>query len=158
MNPFFDSSSHDELLRAAGAWLGTPFAPAGAVPGPRGGANCGQCAVGVLIMTGFPISQSELPAYPLNRATHHPGSIMVDWLRQHPDRFAEVASDQIQPGDILVLKLGVGAHHVALAMPDGQLFQSWQGVGAHFTTYRDPMIAKRIFAVYRPLKALLPHV
>jgi cell wall-associated NlpC family hydrolase len=157
MTSYFSTPERISALRtAAERWQGTPFAPAAAVCGPRGGACCHRLVVAVLAEAGFPLAQGEVPDGVLNRATHHVGSIMADWLRAHPDRFAEITPaglDTVQPGDLLLLRLGVGAHHVALALDRGEVIQTWQGIGAHIAQLSDRRTAKRLMAVFRPLSS-----
>jgi cell wall-associated NlpC family hydrolase len=151
MSPFFEQADVD-LDAIAARWVGTPFAPAGAICGPRGGASCHRLVVAVLAEAGVPISQEEIPDAVLNRATHFPGSLMAEWLRAKPDRFDEMDSAQIRAGDILLFKFGVGAHHAGLALSGQRLLQTWQHAGAHITRYDAPPLHKRLYAVFRPLK------
>ncbi len=151
MKPFFDSTNQSVLDAAATAWKGTPFATAGAVRGPRGGACCHRAVAGVLIDAGFPLTQEELPDWPLNRGTHHAQSVMLAWLREHRALFEEISIEAIAPGDIVALLLGKSVHHMGLALPEDRFFQSWEGQGAHITRITDRQISKRIEAAFRPI-------
>ncbi|MFA5265800.1 MAG: hypothetical protein WC378_18425 [Opitutaceae bacterium] len=152
---FFSDPAHVAALRtAAERWQGTPFAPAAAVCGPRGGACCHRLVIAVLAEAGFPIAQNEVGDAPLNRASHHAGSMMADWLRAHPERFEEIPIPTIaslQPGDIALLRLGIGAHHSALVLDRGEVLQTWQSLGASITTAAERRTEKRLAAVFRPL-------
>ncbi len=154
--PFFNTPERIAALRtAAERWQGTPFVPASAICGPRGGACCHRLAVAPLIETGFPITQEELPDGVLNRASHYAGSQMADWLRANPDRFEEIPIPTlacIQPGDIILLRLGIGAHHAALALDRGEVLQTWQGMAAAITVCAERRIEKRLHALFRPLE------
>jgi hypothetical protein len=156
--PFFSTPDRIAALRAAAErWQGTPFAPAAAVCGPRGGACCHRLVIAILAEAGFPFDQSEVPDAPLNRATHHKGSMMADWLQAHPDRFDEIPLPTpavIQPGQIALLRLGIGAHHSMIALDRRECLQTWQGIGAHISSLDDPRIAKRLLALFTPLD---PH-
>ena len=156
--PFYNTPERIAALRtAAERWKDTPFAPAAAVCGPRGGACCHRLVIAPLVETDFPITQAEIPDGVLNRASHYAGSQMADWLRAHPDRFEEILLPTlacVQPGDILIIRLGIGAHHAALALDRGEVLQTWQGLGASITTMADRRIEKRLFAVFRPLEML----
>jgi hypothetical protein len=155
MTPFFSTPDRIAALRAAAEhWQGTPFAPAAAVCGPRGGACCHRLVVAVLAEAGLPIYQEEIPDAPLNRATHHQGSLMADWLRAHPQRFEEIPLPTLAvmlPGDIGLLRLGIGAHHAALALDRREVLQTWQGIGAVIGPLDDPRMEKRLMALFRPL-------
>jgi cell wall-associated NlpC family hydrolase len=157
MTPFFSTPDRIAALRAAAQrWQGTPFAPAAAVCGPRGGACCHRLVIAGLAEAGFPINQADVPDGVLNRATHHSGSQMADWLRDNPARFQEItpaALDGVQPGDLLLLRLGIGAHHAALALDRREVLQTWQGIGAHIAQLADRRTAKRLLAVFRPLSS-----
>ena len=151
MKPLFDESNWAALEAIAQRWVGTPFAPGGAVCGPRGGASCGRMVVAILSESGLPITQQEFPDTPLNRATHYPGSVMSDLLRALPERFFESTAKDIQPGDILIIKLGIGAHHAGIALPGQRVIHSWQKEGAHINRWDEPRLTKRIYSVFRPL-------
>lgn len=161
MTPFFTTPERIAALRlAAERWTRTPFAPAGAVWGPRGGACCHRLAIAVEGEAGVPFSQAEVPDAPLNRAAHHPGSLMADWLRAHGARFAEITastpeqlSELVQPGDILLIRHGVGVHHAAVALDRGEVLQTLQGIGAHIAQPVDRRMRQRLWAVFRPLEA-----
>ena len=155
MTPFFTQDNIDRLEEFAIAWTGTPFAPGGAVCGPRGGASCVRLVAAGIISCGFPLDQDEIPDAPLNRASHHVGSMMEDWLRVNPERFEEVPASEICPGDLLLIKLGIGVHHIGLALAGDRMMHTWQHMGAHVIHHTDPQMKKRIHSVFRPLKPTL---
>ena len=154
-NPFFSSPERKAaLLAAAKEWEGTPFAPASAIKGERGGVCCHRLVIGVLIDAGFPITQDECPGGTMNRATHHEGSVMADWIRLHPGRFADMPEGTPrQAGDILTIRLGIGSNHLAIMADDEQIIHSWQGVGAHMSRVVEPKFLKRITNHFRPLES-----
>lgn len=152
MTPFYTEKNQADLEVAALYWEGTPFAPAAAVRGERGGVCCHRLVIGVLADAGFPVTQDEIPDGPLGRATHHKGSMMADWLREHGDRWKEYPpKEPVRPGDILLIRIGVGAHHAAIVLPDGKVCQSWQGIGAHVSPITANKLHTRIAHIFRPL-------
>jgi len=153
MTPFFSSSNVPGLRQAALSWCGTPFAPGGSTKGPRGGACCHRLVAAAIAEADFPVTQEEMPDGNINRATHHPGSVMADWLRANPERFLELpqSSFEFSPGDILIIRLGIGAHHAALVLDNGEVLQTWQRIGAHISPL-DQRLLKRIHAAFRPIK------
>lgn len=168
MTPFFSTPDRIAALRAAAErWQGTPFAPGGrAACGPRGGASCHRLVIAVVSEAGVPWSQEEVPDAPLNRAAHHHGSLMADWLRAHRDRFAEITlsdsqpsalgsqpslADLVQPGDVLLIRHGIGVHHAAAALDRGEIIQTLQGIGAHIVQPVERKQRQRLWAVFRPI-------
>ncbi len=159
MTPFFNTPERQEaLLAGARKWEGTPFAPASAVCGPRGGACCHRACAAVWIEGGLPITQDELPDAPLNRANNHLGSMIGDWLAANPERFQAVSPgwESLQPGDLIIVVNGIGGHHVAVVLPGGLMVQSFQKIGVHITRVDHEARATRlrkglVYAVYRPL-------
>jgi cell wall-associated NlpC family hydrolase len=147
MSPFFTSDRWPALESAAIAWVGTPFAPRAGIR--SAGACCHRLCVGVLHDAGFAITQDEVPdsIFALNRATHHAGSVIADWLDTQPSRFSP--SSDVQPGDVLLLRLGVGAHHAAIALPGDRIIHTWQHTGAVIVCIT-PKLTARIAHIYRP--------
>lgn len=160
MKPFFSAPERIAALRtAAERWNLTPFAPGGKTHGPRGGACCHRLVIAVESEAGLPWSQDEVPDGVLNRAAHHAGSVMADWLRAHPDRFAEILApadlslaDLVQPGDVLLIRHGVGVHHAAAALDRGEIIQTLQGIGAHIIRPVERRQRQRLWALFRPLE------
>ena len=152
---YFNTSERIAALQqAAASWDGTPFAPSSAVKGRDGGVCCHRLAIGVVADAGFPVTQVEIPDGVLNRATHHAGSIIADWLRLHPDRFQEIAepsSDKVLPGDILLIKLGLGAHHAGVVIDAHRMIHSWQQQGAHIIRYDTGKFSERVAHIFRPI-------
>ena len=80
---------------------------------------------------------------------------MADWLREHPDRFQEITPavwSTLQAGDVFTIRLGLGAHHVAVMADAETVVHSWQGVGAHMERIVDPKLRKRVAHIFRPIE------
>ncbi len=159
MTPFFSTPERVAALRTvAERWVKTPFAPGGtAVCGRRGGASCHRLVIAIEAEAGVPWGQEEVADAPLNRAAHHHGSLMAEWLRSHGDRFAEISAaagelaDVVQPGDVLLIRHGIGIHHAAAALDRGEIIQTLQGIGAHIVQPVERKQRQRLWAVFRPL-------
>lgn len=154
--PYFSTPERLTALRAAAnAWDGTPWAANSCVQGERGGVCCHRLVAAVLEDAGFPITRAEIPGGTLNRATHFEGSVIADGLRNMPDRFQEITPavwSALQAGDVFTIRLGLGAHHVAVMADAETVIHSWQGVGAHMERIVDPKLRKRVAHIFRPIQ------
>jgi cell wall-associated NlpC family hydrolase len=128
------------VLTEALTWKGTPFRGHSCLKGC--GVDCGQLVYGVYRACGL-IPEIELPRdYSLQIAQHRASTEYVDIVSQH---FREIPEEEVQPGDLVIYKLGLAYGHAALVIswPDYVLqADSIHGevCGAH--GWKDPLFRR----------------
>ena len=148
MTPFFSTPERIARLReVVQEWIGTPYVQSGAIKG--NGASCHRLAGAVLAEAGFP-----LPAVPDRGGLRMREYIdaMDTWLAGHPESFQPVALHELQAGDVIVCKLGIG--HIALFVGgDGaEVLQVLRNAPAHCVSFNDPSVRQYARAAWRPVE------
>lgn len=145
MKPLISTADDAARLRAeAESWLGTPYVPEGAVKGT----GCSCSALPYAILKGLGHGAPTIP----RRQTLKKDELlpaMVAWLVAHPEYYVRVEPTEISPGDVLVIKAGIG--HMLLCYEANGLIHSWQGRGVHRIDLQDSSITDRIVGVWRPV-------
>ena len=149
MTPFFHSPDRITALEAAAAaWLGTPYVQSGAVKGS--GASCHRLAGAVLRDAGMPLP--EIPERGRTRMCEYRGAMRA-WLDDHPEHFAPVALEALQPGDVLLCQVGIGHIGLFVGDPGARVLQVLRGRPAQFVSLNDPQVRRYVLAAYRPLES-----
>jgi cell wall-associated NlpC family hydrolase len=142
MKPFASISENTERIRlSAESWMGTPYAPDGAVKGS--GCSCSMLPWSILSESGFQLEEPPARGRML-RCELLP--TMLGWLMAHEGtHFASVPVDEAALGDVMLLNAGIG--HLALCLGDGNVIHCWQTRGVHRTKYTTPSTLRRIVGV-----------
>jgi cell wall-associated NlpC family hydrolase len=149
MTAYFSTPERIARLEAVTAsWLGTRYVQSGAIKGH--GASCHRLAGAVLAEAGMP-----LPEIPERGVTHlrEYREAMRTWLDGHPEHFAPVALEALQPGDVLLCDAGVGHIGLYLGDPGARALQVLRNAPAHIVSLNDPAMRRRVLAAYRPLES-----
>lgn len=112
------AKSEEALLRAAKAWVGTPWCDNSGVRGR--GACCHKLAAAIYSDAGWlHLNPPDGVATAARWANRSP---ILDWLRDDGfEYFEELQPTQdLRPGDLMLIKVGHVAHHLALLLPGNQ--------------------------------------
>lgn len=125
------------IIAMARAWDGTPYVADGAIKG----AGCSCSSLPWAVLKEFGHTAPEIPRrMGLHKVEIHP--LMLSWLNEHPEHYRKIElkwydeADRkrvciscFQPGDLLIINLGIG--HALLAVDKGEAMHSWQNGGCH---------------------------
>lgn len=143
MRPFFQSPERRARLAAEAAKLvGTPFA--------LHRSDCIHLSARLLMNCGH-LREFTPPAYTLDGGTHNQSSLVIDWLRAHP-QFAEI-DDAPVAGDVVCLKFGRVPFHVGVMVTERKFLHTYVNVPAYQARIDDPTFSRRLQAVFRPMEA-----
>lgn len=143
MTPLIQTPEDMAKLRAiAETWVGTPYAPDGAVKGA--GASCHLVPAEILREFGM-----ALPPIPrrTGMTKREIGPTMAAWLDSHPAIFSRV--DSPHPGDLILTEIPFG--HLALLLDRGEIVHAWQREGTHVAAYEPAKLTDRVRGYWRPL-------
>lgn len=144
MIPLIETEEDAARLREiARSWLGTPYAPDGAIKGS--GVSCQLLPSAILQEFGFggppaPARGEILRVQILDR--------MRDWLDLHTRWFAAVDSPAC--GDVIVTAVPMG--HLALMLDSQRLINCWGGRGVCMDILTGHITRHRLAGIWRPLK------
>ena len=109
--------TREDIVAEARRWIGTPYHEQASVRG--GGCDCKGLVVGVARECGLPEAEGFHA-----RLSHHGPRVDVHLLRQGlRAELRQVA--QPRPGDVLLLRVGGKAQHLALLLDDSRLIHCW---------------------------------
>lgn len=111
------------IVAEARSWIGTPWAPSGAVKGV--GANCLGFLAGVARELGLTDLVAAFAPYGGYALPPEPRALLRG-LRRH---LARVALSEARPGDILLFDLGEGLRHVGLLSAPGTIVHAHRSKG-----------------------------
>jgi cell wall-associated NlpC family hydrolase len=135
------------LVQAAQRWLGTPFRPRARVCGH--GVDCVQLVAALLAEAGH--GHFDPPAGYSNdfgdHATHSP---LLAWFQAHPDWEGVVEPGDVEPGDVVLFRVGRVANHCGIALGERQFVHCLRGHGVLLSRLDDPTYASRFACAYRP--------
>src|ERR1700722_14108058 len=106
-------SQRKKITDEAITWLGTPYRGWSRLKGC--GVDCGQLLAGVYIGAGFfPPDGIKMPEnYSLQVAQHREDTEYIDTILKY---MREIAETDLQPGDVVVYKLGLAFAHAAIVI------------------------------------------
>lgn len=130
----------------AAKWIGTPFYPHMAKRGI--GADCVHMALEIFKESGLIPKDTTLPSYRLDSGDHLDSSIVLKWLES--SGLMEKVED-MQPGGLVVLKVGRVEHHVGVAISSFKFVQAIRRYGVIESDLRDSTWAQRIRSYWEPL-------
>ena len=139
------------VREAAQKWAGTPFRQHTEILGV--GADCVHLARGVMVDAGFTVPPITIRNYPLDWARHRNNSLVVEWLEQSGVMVRQTTGVAVQAGDLLCIKLGRCAHHVALMVDGRQFIHTSRGRFAEYGIIDDPTYAHLLESIYRHVDA-----
>lgn len=158
-NSFFVTTARlSDLDAAARAWAGTPFRHNSAVRGQ--GANCAGAVAGLLRDAGFPVPEFRMTV-PTHWCRHQTRSVQEQWLDSQPRHFESICRNAennlqlcnaLEPGDLVGFRVGLCVHHLGVILPAGRFFQCSESLGAVVLTQSEPLFAKRLARIWRPLE------
>ncbi len=131
------------LRLIAEGWIGTPYAPDGAVLGA--GISCHRAPA--VVLEEFGMALGEVPSRKgLIKAQI--GGVMRDWLDAHP--LFQRNESAPTPGDVIVSEIPYG--HLGLVLDRGEVFHSWARDGAHIAKLDLGELQGRILGIWTPFK------
>jgi cell wall-associated NlpC family hydrolase len=157
-----------DLVRVCAGLYGTPFFPNSEAPGEDGGMDCVHL-LNYVHRTCGALGPVQIPRQVMDAGQHSPHSKLIEAFETWPELKARfvcvwqqtqeggpiIAPAELVPGDVLCFRAGLAPHHGALLLPDGWIFHTLAGVGAHRYQLRAAVRGWRILgelaAVYRPL-------
>lgn len=128
-----------DIIDTALGMLDTPFVHQGRVPGV--GLDCAGLVICVAARLG--IEHFDVPAY--GRTPHH--GLLEQTLDEQPG-LVRIGRDDIQPGDILLMRFAREPQHVAIYTGDG-VIHSWSQPGKVCAHGLDATWRARIVHAYR---------
>lgn len=156
--PFYRTEQRrDQFILEARSWLGTPASENVAVKGPQGGVDCVHLVHAVHRACGA-IGELYIPHQSVERVRyygeHHAKSLILDWFGRSEKsglvrRVEE--GEEVQIGDVVVIQVNVGAHHIALWCGHMVIHLLVPGEVVYHST-QDPEIKKHIRCAYRVLE------
>jgi len=135
-----------ELQAAAARWKGTPFQARARVCGA--GVDCVQLAAALLEEAGL-AQGLRFPPYTVDFGDHADASPLLAWFKAHPD-WAAVPLPDIEPGDVVVFRVGKVANHVGVALGDQRFCHCLRGHGVLISRLDDPTYARRFAGAFSP--------
>jgi cell wall-associated NlpC family hydrolase len=117
----------DRLEAAAAAWVGTPYADNSAV---RGRGVCCHLLMREIYQDAGWLHGVQAPKGSAQMSRWANTSPMLDWFQGSGSQwFAPVPVNEVQPGDVLLVKCGHVAHHLALVLRDLRICHVTQSQG-----------------------------
>jgi hypothetical protein len=104
--------SQAQLVSIARSWLRTPFIPRGRVKGA--GADCIGVQFGIFVEAELLPPDTRLPEYRISAGDHTSHNRLVEWFERSWFFRRVEESGEIQPGDLLTIKLGRVPWHLVL--------------------------------------------
>jgi cell wall-associated NlpC family hydrolase len=145
-----------KLFVAARSWRGTPWRENSAFPGPGGGVSCHNLAAEIYFDTGC-LDRFGVPRGSVRTLRSSPAKAMLDYLdAQLGERFAKIepGAEDLQPGDLIVMREGEHVRHVGIVVPSDfgpQFVHVLPRLGVTFSETRDATYSNRVEAIRRPL-------
>jgi len=138
------------IVEEAKSWIGTPYRGWSCIKGPKGGTDCGQFLYGVFRACGL-LPAVDLPKdYSLQISQHRASSEYLDLVDKY---FRDIPESEVQPGDLVVYKIGHAYAHAAIVVNwPGYVIQAEarHGVsGAHGSKSPLFRLAERVFRTLR---------
>jgi cell wall-associated NlpC family hydrolase len=138
------------LEDAARAWEGTPFVHNSAVRGL--GVCCHRLIGSVLVDAGW-LPPMEFPTGAATAPRWAQTSVMAEWFAGPGAEWFDATDDAPQPGDVLLLRTGHAAHHLALVLTGDRVMHATITQGAHIRPMV-PAMRRLLVATYRPKNGL----
>jgi cell wall-associated NlpC family hydrolase len=141
------SALHHEAAR----WLGTPFVPNSAEPGPRGGVSCQKLVAELYFAVGF-AARLPIPDAPMAHWRSNRESLVEQFMAGRAD-FVRLPGDPLAvlPGDMLGFTIGHTIHHSGVALGHLEFIHAIEGLGVTISQLSDPTWFGRLAAIWRPL-------
>ena len=130
---------------AAARWKGTPFQPRARVCGA--GVDCVQLAAALIEEAGL-ASGLAFPPYTVDFGDHADASPVLAWFEDHPE-WTAVELANVEPGDVVVFRVGKVANHVGVALGDQRFCHCLRGHGVLISRLDDPTYARRWVRAFR---------
>lgn len=128
------------IVAGARSCLGTPFRHQGRLPGV--GLDCAGLAVVALRSAGVEVR--DLTSY---SRTPHDDKLMAMVSLQRGLRF--VSRDDMQAGDVLIVRIGAEPSHIAICTDAGQIIHAYEHMGRVVEHRIDAAWQAQIVACYR---------
>jgi cell wall-associated NlpC family hydrolase len=143
------NAQREAIVKEAKTWIGTPYCGHSCVKGVA--VDCGQLIYGIYHALGL-IPEVSLPTdYSLQVSKHRASTEYIDLVDQY---FHDIPEAAVQPGDLVVYKLGLAYAHAAVIIrwPEYVLqAEADHGVsGAHGTKTALWKHSARVFRTLRP--------
>jgi hypothetical protein len=136
-------------------WLGTPFVPNSAEPGPRGGVSCQKLVAEIYFEVGF-IGRLPIPDAAMSHARANRDSLVEEFMSTRPEfeRLKHTMVCQVEAGDLLGFRIGQTLHHMGVAIRPAsgpaQFVHAIEGLGVVKSLLSDPTWFGRLAAIWRP--------
>ena len=145
MRPLIESPEEiARLVEVARAWEGTRWCSDGAFKGH--GVSCNMLPYAILAELGHVAPPPPARAGMLKKDIL---PTMEMWFPMYPECYAACAKDEIRPGDVLLYNAGIG--HLALALDQVNIIDSYAAIGAQIRTRTNIKLADRLLSVWRPI-------
>lgn len=151
VGPFFCSTERIDALEAESRrWIGTPWCPNSDAIGTSGGVSCHNLPRAIYIAIGaLPRAFPKVIGTPVG-TKHSRQSVMEPWLDQQPE-FTRVPNHaEIQPGDLVGLRIFACCDHLAIALRDTRIVHVL--MRKHTAIDQIGSWTNRIMAVWRPME------
>jgi cell wall-associated NlpC family hydrolase len=109
------NEQREAIVTEAKTWVGTPYVGWSQVKGPKGGTDCGMLIKSVYQHCGL-IPQGDLGvdmSYSLQISQHLPDKTYLNTIESY---MHEISEDEVQPGDVVVYKLGLAFAHAGIVI------------------------------------------
>lgn len=130
----------EELVAAARACIGTPFRHQGRLPGV--GLDC--AGLGIVVAKSVGIEIKDFKGYPRT-----PFDGMLKKMFDEQDSLTQIDVNDIEPGDVLLLRITAAPQHVAIYVGGGYMVHAYQTIGKVAEQRIDADWRKKIVAAYR---------
>lgn len=147
------SALHREAVR----WIGTPFCPNSAEPGPRGGVSCQKLVAEIYFAAGC-VERLPIPEVPMSHWRANRDSLVEPFMAARPEfaRLKYPMACHVIAGDLLGFRIGPTIHHLGIALGAGEFIHALEGLGVTISQLSDPTWFGRLAAIWRPGISHLP--
>jgi cell wall-associated NlpC family hydrolase len=131
---------------SAARWQGTPFYPRSRLC--QVGVDCCQLAAAVLEEAG--LGRHDLPGeYTVDFGDHAARSPLLAWFRERSEWEPVSDAGDIEPGDVVLFRVGRVANHCGVALGERQFLHCLRGHGVMVSRLDDPTYARRFVCAFR---------
>ena len=136
------------------SWVGTPFCEHSQTKGA--GVSCHLLLGAIYRESGLLPDLMDLPSAPTGWSRANTRSIIAEWLDGPGLRwFRPVGTphseDGLEPGDVMLFKIGHAPHHVAMRLGEGRLISTMETVGTRIAPNMTRAWIRRLVRSWRPI-------
>jgi cell wall-associated NlpC family hydrolase len=128
------------IITAARECVGTPFRHQGRIPGA--GLDCAGLVIHAAKSAGLPVR--DYCGYP-----DRPFNGMLKRMLDDQTCIREIATTDIQPGDVLLMRVNAAPQHLAIVSYGNYIIHAYQNIGKVAEHGIDEMMRLKIVAAYR---------